>query len=132
MSFLRRQGRSGASRAVRHGLRWGSAEEIAVRHTRAMTSVGSASSGDTAPNAPGEGKVAEQRMPRPSWRLPLLGDVLRLDPQRPVQREAQFVQELGDVFEISILGRRVIVVGVATQPQRSLTKPGSRRQSSLR
>jgi len=76
-----------------------------------MTSVGSACSGETTPNVPGKGKEAEQRMPRPSWRLPLLGDVLRLDPQRPVQREAQFVQELGDIFEISILGRKVVVVG---------------------
>ncbi|MDN3460538.1 cytochrome P450 [Rhodococcus sp. APC 3903] len=50
-------------------------------------------------------------MPHPGWRLPLLGDVLRLDPQRPVQREARFVRELGDVFEISILGRKVVVVG---------------------
>ena len=54
---------------------------------------------------------AVQQMPHPGWRLPLLGDVLRLDPQRPVQREARFVRELGDVFEISILGRKVVVVG---------------------
>lgn len=50
-------------------------------------------------------------MPHPSWRLPFLGDVLRLDPRRPVQREAQFVRELGDVFEIDIAGKKVVVVG---------------------
>ncbi|MBC2592465.1 cytochrome P450 [Rhodococcus aetherivorans] len=50
-------------------------------------------------------------MPHPSWRLPLLGDILRLDPRRPVQREAQFVRELGDVFEIDIAGKKVVVVG---------------------
>lgn len=50
-------------------------------------------------------------MPRPAWRMPVIGDVLRLDPKRPVQREVRFVRELGDVFEISILGRTVVVVG---------------------
>ncbi|MDI9901412.1 cytochrome P450 [Rhodococcus sp. IEGM 1409] len=50
-------------------------------------------------------------MPRPAWRLPLIGDVLRLDPRRPVQRETRFVRELGDVFEIDIVGQKIVVVG---------------------
>lgn len=50
-------------------------------------------------------------MPRPSGRLPWLGDVLRLDPSAPVQREARWVRELGPVFEIDILGNRIVVVG---------------------
>ncbi|MGX6512553.1 cytochrome P450 [Rhodococcus sp. SJ-2] len=50
-------------------------------------------------------------MPRPSWRMPLIGDAMRLDPKRPVQRETEFVRELGDVFEIDIVGSKVIVVG---------------------
>ena len=77
-----------------------------------MTSVGSARSGEAAPTSEAEGSAGvEPRMPRPSRRLPLLGDVLRLDAKRPVQREMRFVEELGDVFEISIIGRRVVVVG---------------------
>ncbi len=85
---------------------------VEVRHTRAMTFVRGASSGESASAGEGERTdVKERNMPRPSWRLPLLGDVLRLDPRRPVQRESQFVRELGDVFEISILGRKVVVVG---------------------
>ena len=77
-----------------------------------MTSVGSARSGEAAPTSEAEGSAGvEPRMPRPSRRLPLLGDVLRLDAKRPVQREMRFVEELGDVFEISIIGRKVVVVG---------------------
>lgn len=76
-----------------------------------MTSVGSAGSEIAAIGEVGGSAKTEKTMPHPSWRLPLLGDVLRLDPQRPVQREVKFAQELGDVFEISILGRKVIVVG---------------------
>lgn len=90
----------------------GSAIERGVRQTRGMTSVGSARSGETMPTAgPGGSAGAGRQMPHPAWRLPLLGDVVRLDPQRPVQREMQFVRELGDVFEISIIGRKVVVVG---------------------
>ncbi len=37
--------------------------------------------------------------------------MLRLDPKRPVQREARFVRELGDVFEIDIVGKKLVVVG---------------------
>ncbi len=91
---------------------WGSALVCMVRQTLGMTSVGSARSDEnTSPAGEGGSNVADKQMPRPAWRLPLIGDVLRLDPQRPVQRETQFVRELGDVFEISIIGRKVVVVG---------------------
>lgn len=50
-------------------------------------------------------------MPHPSGRLPWLGDVLRLDPSAPVQREAKWVRDLGPIFEIDIIGRRVVIVG---------------------
>jgi unspecific monooxygenase len=43
--------------------------------------------------------------------MPVIGDALRLDPKRPVQREMEFVRELGDVFEINIVGSKLIVVG---------------------
>lgn len=54
---------------------------------------------------------APKRMPHPAGRLPWLGDVLRLDPAAPVQREARWVRELGPIFEIDIVGRRVVIVG---------------------
>lgn len=52
-------------------------------------------------------------LPRPSLRLPLLGDVLKLDPVRPVQREMHMARELGPVFEIKILGDHLVIVAGA-------------------
>jgi unspecific monooxygenase len=57
--------------------------------------------------------IAGEQLPRPSWRLPVIGDVLRLDAKRPVQREARWASTLGSVFEIKILADRLVVVGGA-------------------
>lgn len=55
------------------------------------------------PNAPTD-------LPHPSGRLPFLGDVLRLDTVRPIQREMAMADELGPIFEIMIGGGRLVIV----------------------
>lgn len=57
--------------------------------------------------------------------MPVIGDALRLDPKRPVQREMEFVRELGDVFEINIVGSKLIVVGGGALRRRCSTSPDS-------
>ncbi|MGB3770609.1 MAG: cytochrome P450 [Rhodococcus sp. (in: high G+C Gram-positive bacteria)] len=53
------------------------------------------------------------RLPRPSRRLPIIGDLLRLDPVRPLQAEARLAQDLGPIFEIKIMGDPLVVVAGA-------------------
>nr|WP_040773485.1 cytochrome P450 [Rhodococcus rhodnii] len=52
-------------------------------------------------------------MPTPSFRLPLLGDLLSIDVAKPVQREMQMARRLGGIFERKIIAHRVIVVSGA-------------------
>lgn len=50
------------------------------------------------------------QIPRPRHRIPLLGDVLSLDPIKPVQKETRMAAELGPLFERTIVGQRLLVV----------------------
>lgn len=52
-------------------------------------------------------------LPHPSGRLPLLGDVLKLNPKTPVQGEMRIAQELGSIFEIKIVRDHLTVVAGA-------------------
>lgn len=52
-------------------------------------------------------------LPHPSGRLPILGDVLKLSPSTPVQGEMRMAQDLGSIFEIKIIGDRLVVVAGA-------------------
>ncbi|MGI9206879.1 MAG: cytochrome P450, partial [Rhodococcus sp. (in: high G+C Gram-positive bacteria)] len=52
-------------------------------------------------------------VPRPRWRLPILGDLLSIDVAKPVQREMRMAQELGGIFERKIFRHRLIVVSGA-------------------
>ncbi|MGW0021609.1 cytochrome P450 [Rhodococcus sp. NPDC003382] len=54
-----------------------------------------------------------QPIPRPRWRLPLLGDLLSIDVAKPVQHEMQMARELGGIFERKILQHRLVVVSGA-------------------
>lgn len=63
----------------------------------------------------GTAPTAVADIPTPSWRLPLLGDVLRLDPVRPTQREMEMAKELGPIFEIDIAGKKLVVVAGADE-----------------
>ncbi|MGU3435130.1 cytochrome P450 [Actinomycetes bacterium M1A6_2h] len=60
---------------------------------------------------------AQAKLPHPAWRLPVLGDVLRLDPSKPVQREMRMADDLGSVFEVKIVRDRLIVVAGADVAQ---------------
>ncbi|WP_072805511.1 cytochrome P450 [Rhodococcoides yunnanense] len=52
-------------------------------------------------------------IPRPRFRLPLLGDLLSIDAAKPTQRELRMAAELGPIFERKILGHRLVVVSGA-------------------
>ncbi|MET4612794.1 cytochrome P450 [Rhodococcus sp. PvR044] len=62
---------------------------------------------DPAPAAP-VGPAAV--IPRPRHRLPVLGDLLSVDPAKPVQKEMRMAAELGPIFERKIVGQRLVVV----------------------
>ncbi|NLU83752.1 cytochrome P450 [Rhodococcus sp. HNM0569] len=49
-------------------------------------------------------------MPTPRWRIPVLGDLLSVDPAKPVQKEMAMAAELGPLFERKIIGSRLTVV----------------------
>jgi cytochrome P450 len=52
-------------------------------------------------------------IPTPRFRLPVLGDVLSIDADKPTQRELEMAAELGPIFERKILRHRLIVVSGA-------------------
>ncbi|MDG3014389.1 cytochrome P450 [Speluncibacter jeojiensis] len=59
------------------------------------------------------GHTALAPLPHPSGRLPLIGDLLRLDPTRPTQREMVMARELGPIFEIKIGAHPIVIVAGA-------------------
>jgi cytochrome P450 len=71
------------------------------------TIAGSSPAPDPAPAAPA-GPTAV--IPRPRHRLPVLGDLLSVDPAKPVQKEMRMATELGPIFERKIVGQRLVVV----------------------
>lgn len=52
-------------------------------------------------------------IPTPRLRLPVLGDLLSIDADKPTQRELRMASELGPIFERKILDHRLIVVSGA-------------------
>ncbi|SNS88954.1 cytochrome P450 [Rhodococcoides kyotonense] len=52
-------------------------------------------------------------IPRPRFRLPVLGDILSIDAAKPTQRELRMAEELGPIFERKILSHRLVVVSGA-------------------
>lgn len=57
--------------------------------------------------------MGELRPPHPPRRIPILGDVLGLDPVRPMQKTARMLGELGPIYQRRILGLRLTFVGGA-------------------
>ncbi|MFF3364140.1 cytochrome P450 [Streptomyces misionensis] len=55
------------------------------------------------------------RIPHPRHRLPLLGDVLGVDRDRPVQDSMRLGRELGPVFRRRIFGKEFVIVWGAEQ-----------------
>ncbi|MGW0042690.1 cytochrome P450 [Rhodococcus sp. NPDC003348] len=53
------------------------------------------------------------RPPHPPRRVPILGDVLGLDPVRPMQKTARMLDRLGPIYQRRILGLRLTFVGGA-------------------
>ncbi|MFD1814067.1 cytochrome P450 [Rhodococcus gannanensis] len=51
--------------------------------------------------------------PHPPKRVPLLGDVLGLDPVKPMQKTARMLAQLGPIYQRRILGLRLTFVGGA-------------------
>ncbi|MFC9789344.1 cytochrome P450 [Rhodococcus sp. NPDC127528] len=49
-------------------------------------------------------------IPTPRHRLPVLGDLLSVDPAKPVQKEMRMAAELGPIFERKIVNQRLVVV----------------------
>ncbi|RRQ29809.1 cytochrome P450 [Rhodococcus sp. Eu-32] len=52
-------------------------------------------------------------IPKPRFRLPVLGDILSIDAAKPTQRELKMASELGPIFERKILSHRLVVVSGA-------------------
>jgi cytochrome P450 len=55
-------------------------------------------------------QLAAESIPAPAWRLPLLGDLLSVDAEKPVQKEMAMASRLGPIFERKIINHRLIVV----------------------
>jgi len=51
-------------------------------------------------------------IPKPRFRLPIVGDILSIDAAKPTQRELKMASELGPIFERKILSHRLVVVSV--------------------
>ncbi|WP_151531886.1 cytochrome P450 [Rhodococcus erythropolis] len=51
-----------------------------------------------------------ESIPSPSWRLPVLGDLLSVDSVKPVQKEMVMASRLGPIFERKIINHRLTVV----------------------
>ncbi|BAE46296.1 cytochrome P450 (plasmid) [Rhodococcus erythropolis PR4] len=51
-----------------------------------------------------------ESIPSPAWRLPLLGDLLTVDSEKPIQKEMALASKLGPIFEWKIVNNRVTVV----------------------
>ncbi|GAA4490145.1 cytochrome P450 [Rhodococcus olei] len=49
-------------------------------------------------------------IPHPRRRVPILGDVLGVDPGTPVQDSMRLATELGPIFERKVLGKRFVIV----------------------
>ncbi|OZE80823.1 cytochrome P450 [Rhodococcus sp. 15-649-1-2] len=52
-------------------------------------------------------------IPKPRFRLPIVGDILSIDAAKPTQRELKMASELGPIFERKILSHRLVVVSGA-------------------
>lgn len=52
--------------------------------------------------------VRNDALPHPPYRVPVLGDVLGINPRTPVQDSTAMAGRLGTMFERSILGRRFV------------------------
>ncbi|AYJ50831.1 cytochrome P450 [Rhodococcus sp. P1Y] len=61
----------------------------------------------------GFGHTVGVTIPTPRFRLPVLGDVLSIDADKPTQRELRMAAELGPIFERKILKHRLVVVSGA-------------------
>lgn len=51
-----------------------------------------------------------ESIPSPAWRLPVLGDLLSVDSEKPVQKEMVMASRLGPIFERKIINHRLTVV----------------------
>ncbi|MGC0362271.1 cytochrome P450 [Rhodococcus sp. 27YEA15] len=49
-------------------------------------------------------------IPRPAWRVPVLGDVLGISISRPLQNSVRIGRDLGPIFERTVLGNRFVFV----------------------
>lgn len=50
------------------------------------------------------------KLPHPRYRLPIAGDVVGIDPSKPVQKEMAIADQLGGIYERKIFGQRLVVV----------------------
>ncbi|MEU8894820.1 cytochrome P450 [Nocardia sp. NPDC048505] len=57
--------------------------------------------------------TAGSKLPFPSGRLPVLGDVLAMDPRKPVQSMAKLAESLGPIYELRFGPTRMVVVNSA-------------------
>ncbi|MFE3293417.1 cytochrome P450 [Rhodococcus sp. NPDC059234] len=54
--------------------------------------------------------TGQLEIPHPRRRLPLLGDVIGVNPRTPVQDSMRYAAELGPIFERKVLGTRFVIV----------------------
>lgn len=52
-------------------------------------------------------------LPHPKWRLPLLGDILTINPAKPTQTSMADAQKLGPIFERRIVSYPIVIVSGA-------------------
>lgn len=48
-------------------------------------------------------------LPRPPMRMPLIGDLWRINPARPVQSEYEIAQKVGPLFQLDLAGGSVLI-----------------------
>lgn len=56
---------------------------------------------------------ARPALPHPRWRLPLLGDLLTINPAKPTQTSLADAQRLGPIFERRIVNHPIVIVSGA-------------------
>ena len=54
--------------------------------------------------------IQDPRIPRPRWRVPMLGDILTFDGNAPSQSAVNYAEDLGPIYQFVFMGARYVIV----------------------